>query len=143
MKHKRRSKAYIGIGSNLGDRKLNIEKAIKLIDLLGETKLEKASSMYETEPAECSNQGKFLNGVLEISTSLDPQKLLDALKAIEKHLGRKNKGDYLPRTIDLDILTFGKEKIKTSTLQIPHPRMHKREFVLKGIRELKNGKIDL
>ena len=139
MKRKKSSKAYIGIGSNLGDRKANIKKALSLIELVKGVKLIKVSSIYETDPVGEPIQGKFLNGVFEIGTSLDPFNLLETLKKIEKELGRKKVLKNGPRTIDLDILTFGKQKINTKNLKIPHPRMHKREFVLRGIREIKRN----
>jgi len=94
------------------------------------------SSIYETEPVGGPEQSKFLNGVFEIETNLKPPALLKHLKDIEKHLGRKKNLRDGPRTIDLDILLYGNKKIKTKELTIPHPRMHKREFVLKGLKEL-------
>lgn len=128
--------AYIGIGSNLGDRKANIEKAIKLIGLTKGLKLVRVSSIYETEPVGGPPQGKFLNGVFKIRTGLGPFKLLEELKGIEKRLGRKRGIKNGPRKIDLDILLFGNKKIDAKGLKVPHPGMHKREFVLKGLREL-------
>jgi len=139
MKRKKSSKAYIGIGSNLGNRKANIEKALSLVKLIKGVKLEKVSSIYETDPVGGPVQGKFLNGVFEIGTNLNPFNLLLELKKIEKGLGRKRKSKNAPRMIDLDILTFGKQEIKTKELKVPHPRMHKREFVLRGIREIKRS----
>ena len=127
---------YIGVGSNLGDRKSNIEKAIELVKLIKGVKMERASSVYETEPVGGPLQGKFLNGVLKIKTTINPFKLLGELRKIEKHLGRKRRIKNGPRAIDLDILLFGKKKIDTKSLKVPHPRMHKREFVLRGLREL-------
>jgi len=127
---------YIGVGSNLGDRKSNIEKAIELVKLIKGVKMERASSVYETEPVGGPPQGKFLNGVLKIKTTINPFKLLGELRKIEKHLGRKRRIKNGPRAIDLDILLFGKKKIDTKSLKVPHPRMHKREFVLRGLREL-------
>lgn len=127
---------YIGIGSNLGDRKANIEKAVKLVKLIKGVKVQKSSSIYETKPVAGPPQGKFLNGVLKIKTSINPFKLLRELQNIEKHLGRKRKRKFGPRTIDLDILLFGRKKISDKNLKVPHPRMHKRDFVLRGLREL-------
>ena len=130
--------AYIGIGSNLTDRKANIKKAMELVRSIKGINVERTSSIYETEPAGGPLQGKYLNGVFEIKTILDPVKLLDELQKIEDRLGRRREMKNGPRTIDLDILLFGRKKINTKTLKIPHPRMQKREFVLKGLREL-NG----
>ena len=134
----RKSPVFIGVGSNLGNRKANIEKAIDLVKRIKGIKFRRVSSIYETEPEGRVPQGKYLNGVFEISTALKPPALLTELKSIEKGLGRKRSVKSGPRTIDLDILLFGKRKMKTPSLTIPHPRMHKREFVLKGLRELKN-----
>ena len=133
----KRTTSFIGIGSNLGDRDANIEKAMTLVKLIKGVKLEKTSSIYETDPVGGPEQGKFLNGVFRISTTLDPFKLLEELKKIEKQLGRKRRIKNGPRTMDLDILTFGSRKVDAKNLKIPHPRMHKREFVLKGLREVK------
>ena len=127
---------YIGVGSNLGDRKANIEKAIELVKLIKGVEMERASSVYETEPVGGPPQMKFLNGVLKIKTAINPFKLLGELRKIEEHLGRKRRIKDGPRAIDLDILLFGKKKIDTKSLKVPHPRMHKREFVLRGLREL-------
>ncbi|MFH1593121.1 MAG: 2-amino-4-hydroxy-6-hydroxymethyldihydropteridine diphosphokinase [Candidatus Omnitrophota bacterium] len=132
----RRSSVYIGIGSNLGDRNANIDKALKLVSMVKGVKLQKVSSIYETEPCGGPLQGNFLNGVFNIKTTLDPFKLLAELGKIEKNLGRRRSALNGPRTIDLDILLFGSRRIDTEKLKIPHPRMHKREFVLRGLREL-------
>ncbi|UCD54802.1 MAG: 2-amino-4-hydroxy-6-hydroxymethyldihydropteridine diphosphokinase [Candidatus Omnitrophota bacterium] len=127
---------YIGIGSNLGDRKANVERAIELVKLIKGVEIERVSSVYETEPVGGPPQGKFLNGVLKIKAGINPFKLLGELRRIEKHLGRKRGIKNGPRVIDLDILLFGRKNINTKSLKIPHPRMHKREFVLRGLREL-------
>ncbi|NQU95220.1 MAG: 2-amino-4-hydroxy-6-hydroxymethyldihydropteridine diphosphokinase [Candidatus Omnitrophica bacterium] len=131
---------FIGMGSNLGDRKANIEKALALVNLIKGVKLLRVSSIYETEPQGGPPQGNFLNGVFEVKTARSPFKLLDELQKIEKHLGRKRRVKNGPRTIDLDILTFADRKVNAKNLKIPHPRMHKREFVLRGIRELRGLK---
>lgn len=133
----RNSAVYIGIGSNLGDRKANIEKAIRLLGLTKGLKLDGASSIYETEPVGGPPQNKFLNGALRVRTSLSPFLLLAELKKIEKRLGRKRGIKNGPRAIDLDILLYGNKRVNTKILKVPHPRMHKREFVLRGLRELK------
>lgn len=133
---RKRHTVYIGIGSNLGDRKANIEKAVRLVKLIKKVKVKRISSIYETKPVGGPPQEDFLNGVFEIETSLSPFMLLEELQKIEKYLGRKRSVKNGPRTIDLDILLFGNKKIDTKELKIPHPRMHKREFVLRGLREL-------
>ena len=134
---RKKAKAYIGIGSNAGDRKSNIKKAIDLVKQINDTRFKKSSSIYETDPVGGPAQGAFLNGVMEIETMLDPSKLLRELKRIESFLGRKKTVKNGPRTMDLDILLYDNEKIKKKNLVIPHPRMLKREFVLRGLRELK------
>lgn len=125
--------AYIGIGSNLGDRQANIARALELMDALPRTRLERASSLMEN-PAVGSPvpAGDFLNGVAWIRTSLSAQELLKALLEIERKLGRerKNTPRNAPRTVDLDILLYGRQVILEPDLQVPHPRMHEREFVL-------------
>ena len=128
--------AYIGIGSNIGDRRANIKRALELIDMTGGMEVEKASSIYETEPVGGPPQGDFLNGVIKVKTTLDPFTFLKTLQKIERHIGKNKIVKNGPRAIDLDILLFGKKNVTTRNLKIPHPRMHKREFVLRGLREL-------
>ena len=128
--------AYIGIGSNLGDRKANIKKALKLLEISEGIELKKTSSIYETDPVGGPGQGKYLNGVVKVKTSLDPFSFLKSLQLIEKELGRKRTIKNAARTIDLDVLLFGKKKINSRNLKVPHPRMHRREFVLRGLSEL-------
>ena len=127
---------YIGIGSNLGDRHGYIDKAIEELKNNKDIRFIRASSIYETEPVSEIPQGKFLNGVLEIETSLEPKLLLKELNSVEEKLGRKRTISNGPRTIDLDILYYGEAKIKEDGLVIPHPGIRQREFVLKGLREL-------
>ena len=127
---------YIGIGSNLGDRRAYIDKAIEALRSNGYIKVTGISNIYETDPVSDIPQGKFLNGVVAIETSLAPEKLLKELNKIEEGLGRRRTLRNAPRTIDLDILYYGDEVIKKKDLIIPHPRISEREFVLKGLREL-------
>ena len=121
----------------MGDRRANIDKAIKLVKLVKGVRFKRISSIYETEPVGGPPQGDFLNGVFEIETTVSPSRLLDELQKIEKNLGRRRRVKDGPRTIDLDILLFGNKKVNEKNLKIPHPRMHRREFVLRGLRELK------
>lgn len=127
---------YIGIGSNLGDRRAYIEEAIRSLGNTKGVSLKRVSSIYETDPVGEVPQGKFLNGVIEIETALDPLGLLKKLSGIEAKLGRIRGEKNGPRTIDLDILYFGREHINNADLVVPHPRINEREFVLKGLREL-------
>ena len=128
---------YIGIGSNLGDRRQYIDNAISELRKSKDIKVARVSSIYETEPVSDMPQGKFLNGVLEIETSLRARDLLKELNSIEKRLGRKREVKNGPREIDLDILYYGDERIAEGDLVVPHPKIQEREFVLKGLRELR------
>ena len=127
---------YLGVGSNLGNRRKNIKKALDYLAKTKGIKIEKASRIYETKAVGGVPQGKFLNAAIKIKTSLTPQLLLETLKKIEKDLGRKNTVRWGPREIDLDILLYGNKVIKIKNLVIPHPRMFEREFVLKPLREI-------
>lgn len=129
-------KSYLGIGSNLGRRQINIKKAIKKIKELPNTKVTKISKFVETDPVGGPKQRKFLNGALEIKTSLKPQDLLKAIKKIEKDLGRVKTVKNGPRVIDLDILLYNKKNIHEKKLIIPHPRMWQRDFVLRPLKEI-------
>ncbi len=131
--------AYLGIGSNLGKRKKNIQKAVHLLANTSGIKVEKISSLYESEPVGWKNQPWFINGVIKIKTTFPAEKLLNRLLEIEKFFGRKrsktNRGG--PRIIDLDLLLYGKEIIKIpGRLQVPHPEMEKRKFVLLPLNEI-------
>ncbi len=129
---------YIGIGSNLGNRQENINTALSLVEKSG-IRINKISSVIETEPVGGPAQGKFLNAAIEIETALPPHELLNQLKSIEKSLGRKKTVLNGPRTIDLDILLYDNIKINTSELIIPHPRMLERDFVLRPLKEINKG----
>ena len=130
---------YIGIGSNVGDRGRFIAAAIMELKGAQGIKFKRSSSIYETDPVSDIPQGKFLNGVIEIETDLEPKELLKELNDIEGRLFRKRTVKNAPRTIDLDILYYGDALIEEDGLIIPHPRITDREFVLKGLREL--GKV--
>jgi len=131
--------AYLGIGSNLGDRLGYIDRAIEALRMSSGIDVKRVSSIYETEPVSDIPQGRFLNGVIEIETNLGPNDLLGRLNDIESSLGRVRGMKYAPRTIDLDILYYGDESVNEVGLVIPHPRINDREFVLKGLRELKES----
>ncbi len=127
---------YIGIGSNMGDRRVYIEEAIRSLGNTKGVSLKRVSSIYETDPVGGPAQGKFLNGVIEIETALGPSDLLKELGGIEAKMGRVRGVKDGPRVIDLDILYFGLERIDSADLVVPHPGINDREFVLKGLREL-------
>ncbi|PIZ76139.1 2-amino-4-hydroxy-6-hydroxymethyldihydropteridine diphosphokinase [Candidatus Peregrinibacteria bacterium CG_4_10_14_0_2_um_filter_38_24] len=128
------NKAYLSLGSNLGDREKFLEKAISEIKKI--TDVTKKSKIYETSPVGYKNQGAFLNMVIQVKTNLTPQKLLEEFMKIEKKLGRERRIKNGPRTIDIDILTFGNTIVDEPNLKIPHPRMHERKFVLVPLMEL-------
>ena len=127
---------YLGIGSNLGQREGYIHRAIELLQTSPGIDVKRVSSLYETDPVGGPPQGKFLNGTLEIQTSLSPRDLLQRLKEIEKLTGRLARERYGPREIDLDILLYGDHQIQEPDLVIPHPEMWKRSFVLTPLKEI-------
>jgi len=129
--------SYIGIGSNLGDPRKNIKEAIKLLKELDSTVVRKTSSLYVTKPeGGPPGQGDYINGVIEVETSLTPGVLLKELQRIEAALKRQRLVKDGARTIDLDILTYGDSIINDPELVVPHPDMGKRAFVLKGFSEI-------
>ncbi|MFZ3122129.1 MAG: 2-amino-4-hydroxy-6-hydroxymethyldihydropteridine diphosphokinase [Thermodesulfovibrionales bacterium] len=127
--------AYISIGSNLGDREENCRQAIKLIEKNGIV-VRKQSRMYETEPWGVKDQPKFINMAIEAETDKKPEELLRVLEETEKEIGRTETVKWGPRVIDLDILFYDDLILKTQDLEIPHPYMHERAFVLKPLCEI-------
>ncbi|MQF48523.1 2-amino-4-hydroxy-6-hydroxymethyldihydropteridine diphosphokinase [SAR202 cluster bacterium AC-647-N09_OGT_505m] len=125
--------AYLGLGSNLGDRGFNLRMAISL--LCQRESLIAISLVYETDPWGYTSQPPFLNLVCALETSLSPQGLLELAQEVERKLGRVHTFRYGPRTIDVDILLYGNEVIQTQDLQIPHPMMSQRAFVLVPLAE--------
>jgi len=120
--------AYLGLGSNMGDRQDYLERAL---DFLSQRiRIEKVSSIYDTEPVGNVDQPRFLNMVCQVSTSLPPMALLTLGKGIESKLGRVSAKSNAPRPIDVDILFYGDQIIETPELVIPHPRLTERAFVL-------------
>ena len=127
---------YIGIGSNLGDKVEQCEKGISEILRVDRTRLLARSSLFKTQPVGYTSQDWFVNGVIKIETDLEPLDLLRSLKAIESRLGRGETFRWGPRLIDLDILFFDEHEIQTEQLQIPHPLLHERQFVLTPLVEI-------
>ncbi|MBM3249853.1 MAG: 2-amino-4-hydroxy-6-hydroxymethyldihydropteridine diphosphokinase [Candidatus Omnitrophica bacterium] len=127
---------FLGIGSNLGDRRKNIKRAVGQINALRETKVVKLSSIIETLPQGVTRQPKFLNAAARIVTSLPPPKLLKELKDIERKLGRTAGVRWGPRPIDLDILFYGDSIVRDKVLEIPHPGIKKRDFVRRPLLEI-------
>jgi 2-amino-4-hydroxy-6-hydroxymethyldihydropteridine diphosphokinase len=129
------SKVFLSLGSNLGDREANLRNAIDAIRKAGVT-VTKVSSLYETEPVDFLAQPWFLNCVAEAKTSFSPLELLRELRTTEACLGSKKEFAKGPRLLDIDILLFGSETIDLPELQIPHPRMLQRKFVLAPLAEI-------
>ena len=132
------TRAFVGLGSNLGDREGTILRALARLQDDPGLSVVRVSALRETEPVGYVDQPQFLNGVVELATELPARDLLTRLLAIERELGRaRGDGPPLgPRTIDLDLLLYGDEVIAQGGLQIPHPRMHERRFVLEPLAEL-------
>lgn len=133
---KENNKAFIGIGTNLGNREQNLKTALEEIGKIAEIK--KKSRIHKTKPVGYKNQGDFLNMVIEIETNLLPTNLIIKLHEIEHKMGRVREIKNGPRIIDLDILIYGNLKINEPHLKIPHPQMHERDFVLKPLKEISN-----
>jgi 2-amino-4-hydroxy-6-hydroxymethyldihydropteridine diphosphokinase len=129
-------KAYIGLGSNLGDRESSIRQALDQLARTPETTVVRASSLYDTEPMGVADQPNFLNAVAQLETQLSPRQLLWNLMLIERRLGRVRTQRWGPRTIDLDLLLFGDEVLEEEGLQVPHPEMTRRSFVLVPLVEI-------
>ena len=129
---------YLSLGSNLGNRAENIQRAIEALGSHG-VRVKRQSSLYETEPVDVRNQGWFLNCVVEAETNLMPRQLMKALLETERSLGRRRRIFRGPRTIDIDILLFGSNVVALPELQVPHPRMAERRFVLVPFAEIAPG----
>ncbi|MBC2704648.1 2-amino-4-hydroxy-6-hydroxymethyldihydropteridine diphosphokinase [Desulfobacula sp.] len=126
-----RHSVYLSIGSNISDKKKNLKNAISLLRNQDKIDVAGVSPFYKTQPQNYTNQDWFINAALKIKTLLDPQELLAVLKTVEKDLDKEGKAfRFGPRIIDLDIIYYDDLILKTEHLEIPHPRMHKRCFVL-------------
>jgi 2-amino-4-hydroxy-6-hydroxymethyldihydropteridine diphosphokinase len=123
--------AYVGLGSNLGDRNATIRAAVAALP-----GVVAVSELRETDPVGVTEQPAFLNGAVAVETELSARELLDALLAVERALGRERRERWGPRTIDLDLLLFGTETIDEPGLTVPHPRLHERRFALEPLAEL-------
>ncbi|MBV9033506.1 MAG: 2-amino-4-hydroxy-6-hydroxymethyldihydropteridine diphosphokinase [Acidobacteriaceae bacterium] len=128
---------YLSLGSNLGDRQLHLQRAVACLEGEG-VKVQRQSSLYETEPQDVARQPWFLNIVVRCETQLFPVQLLKVLQRIERELGRVRAGAVRrgPRVIDIDILLYGNAVIDTPQLTVPHPRMTERRFVLEPLLEI-------
>jgi 2-amino-4-hydroxy-6-hydroxymethyldihydropteridine diphosphokinase len=132
-------RAYIGLGSNLGDRERTIEDAVALLRADPGLDVVSVSSLRETEPWGPVEQPRFLNGAAEVETSLPPREVLGVLLDIERRLGRVREERFGPRTIDLDLLLYGDAVVDEPGLIVPHPRLHERAFALEPLQELVPG----
>ncbi|MFN2543885.1 MAG: 2-amino-4-hydroxy-6-hydroxymethyldihydropteridine diphosphokinase [Actinomycetota bacterium] len=130
-------RAYLGLGSNVGDRLANLQAAVTRLAARDGVTVRASSRVYATDPVPPTPpQPEYLNAVVALETTLEPYELLDACREIENALGRERLERWGPRSIDLDILTFGDRMVDEPDLQIPHPRMHERGFVLIPLLEL-------
>jgi 2-amino-4-hydroxy-6-hydroxymethyldihydropteridine diphosphokinase len=130
-------RAYVGLGSNLGDREATLRRALELLARDPGVELAAASAFRETDPVGFEDQPRFLNAAAAVETELAAGELLDRLLAIERTLGRTRDGPrYGPRTVDLDLLLYGDERVDAPGLTVPHPRLHERRFALEPLAEL-------
>jgi 2-amino-4-hydroxy-6-hydroxymethyldihydropteridine diphosphokinase len=131
-------RAYVALGSNLGDREATIRAAVAALAAEPGVRVVAVSSLIETEPVGYLDQPRFLNGAAALETSLAPRALLELLLAVERRFGREREGapPQGPRTLDLDLLLYGNAEIDEPGLRIPHPRLHERPFVLGPLAEL-------
>jgi 2-amino-4-hydroxy-6-hydroxymethyldihydropteridine diphosphokinase len=128
--------AYIGIGSNLEDPRAQVLQAFTELDRLPQTRVVKKSSLYRSAPMGHTGQPDFINAVAQLETGLRAERLLAELQELEARHGRKRSFPNAPRTLDLDVLLYGNAEIRSTTLTVPHPRMHERAFVLKPLLEI-------
>ena len=127
--------AYLALGSNLGDRLATLQRAVELLDAREGIRVVRSSRVFETDPVG-PPQPAYLNAVIEVATDLEPRALLGAALAVEAELGRERLERWGPRTLDVDVLTYDEREVHEPDLEIPHPRMHERGFVLVPLGEL-------
>lgn len=131
------TRAYVGLGANLGDREGMLRLALERLAAEPSVELVTASTLRETEPEDFLDQPRFLNGAAAVETDLSPRQLLARLQLIECELGRRRAGPrFGPRVIDLDLLLYGSETVSEPEFEIPHPRLHLRRFALEPLVEL-------
>ena len=134
------TRAYVGLGANLGDREHALHAAIDALAAEDGVEVVSVSVLRETEPVGVGQQPLYLNGAAEVETTLTARELLDRLLALEQRFGRiRVTGEHGPRTLDLDLLLYGDEVIDEPGLTVPHPRLHERRFVLEPLAELAPG----
>jgi 2-amino-4-hydroxy-6-hydroxymethyldihydropteridine diphosphokinase len=130
------AEAFIGLGANLEDPVLQVRRALRELDAIERTRVLAASSLYRSAPVGYAEQPDFINAVARLRTGLSPHELLDALHAIENRHGRLRSIRNAPRTLDLDLLLYGRLVVHEEDLTLPHPRMHERAFVLLPLAEI-------
>jgi 2-amino-4-hydroxy-6-hydroxymethyldihydropteridine diphosphokinase len=131
--------AFVGIGSNLGDREAHLSRAIELLSAEDAIEVSGVSEIRETEPVGPVEQGPFLNAAVQVETELAPRELLNRLLDIERRMGRVRRERFGPRTIDLDLLLYGEEFVDEPGLTVPHPRLKERRFALEPLSDLDPG----
>ena len=129
---------YVGLGANLGAARDTLTRALKQLGELPSTRVVEVSSFYATAPVDAQGPN-YINAVAELSTELQPRELLQALQAIELQHGRERPYHHAPRTLDLDLLLYGERLIQEPGLDVPHPRLHRRAFVLQPLLEIAPG----
>jgi len=134
------TRAYVGLGANLGDRKRTLLAAVDALAAEPGVEVVAVSALRETEPVGVGEQPRFLNGAVALETTLSARDLLERLLALEQRFGRvRMPGEHGPRTLDLDLLLYGHSVIDEAGLTVPHPRVHERRFVLEPLAELAPG----
>ena len=134
------TRAYVGLGANLGDRERTVREAVAALGAEEGIEVLAVSTLRETEPVGVGEQPPFLNGAAALDTTLEAPELLERLLAVEQRFGRvRVPGEHGPRTLDLDLLLYGDEQIDEPGLAVPHPRLHERRFVLEPLVELDPG----
>jgi 2-amino-4-hydroxy-6-hydroxymethyldihydropteridine diphosphokinase len=134
------TRAYLGLGANLGDRERTLRAAIDALAAEDGIEILAVSTLRDTEPVGVGEQPRYLNGVAALETTLPARELLDRLLEIEQRFGRARvAGEHGPRTLDLDLLLYGDEQIDQPGLSVPHPRLHERRFVLEPLAEVAPG----
>jgi 2-amino-4-hydroxy-6-hydroxymethyldihydropteridine diphosphokinase len=134
------TRAYVGLGANLGDRERTLRDAVDALGAEDGIGVVAVSTLRETDPVGVGDQPRFVNGVVALDTTLAARELLDRLLAIEQRFGRvRVLGEHGPRPLDLDLLLYGDEELDEPGLTVPHPRLHERRFVLEPLAELAPG----
>ena len=130
------TRAYVGLGANLGPREVTLLRAADLLAAADGVEVVAVSPLRETDPVGVVEQPPFLNGAIALDTSLSPRAVLELLLEIEEELGRVRGERWGPRTVDLDLLVYGDERVDEDGLHVPHPRLHERRFALEPLAEL-------